>query len=41
LKTANLGFLIGYFIVIPFLILVTPYIIFKKRGSKFSTIYFT
>lgn len=40
LKTANPGFLIGLLMVLPFVILVTPFILFKKRGSKYAPVYF-
>lgn len=40
LQTANMGFVIGYFIVIPFVLFLSPYILLLKRGSKFSSLYF-
>ncbi len=40
LQTAHLGFLIGYLIVIPFILIVSPYILFKKRGNKYAPVYF-
>jgi apolipoprotein N-acyltransferase len=40
LQTANLGFLIGFIIVLPFLTLLTPYIYFLKRNCKWSALYF-
>lgn len=40
LQTANLGFLIGFVILIPFLALVSPYILLLKSGNKFASLYF-
>jgi len=40
LQTANLGFLIAFAIVLPFLLLVPFYILFKKKGNKYATLYF-
>jgi len=41
LQTANLSFILGLIIVlIPFLLLVPFYILFKKQNSKFSSLYF-
>lgn len=40
LKTANLGFLIGFLIVLPFVIFVSPFIFFIKRNNKFAPVYF-
>ncbi|GAB1451573.1 apolipoprotein N-acyltransferase [Draconibacterium sp.] len=40
LQTANMGFAIGYFIVLPFVIFLSPYIVSRKRGSNFSALYF-
>lgn len=40
LKTANLGFLIGFLIVLPYLLLISPFIVLKKRGSRYSSVYF-
>lgn len=40
LQTANLGFLIGFIIVLPFLVLLTPYVYFLKKGSKIAALYF-
>lgn len=40
LQIANLGFLIGFLIVLPFVILVSPYVLFKRRGNKFAAGYF-
>lgn len=40
LKAANLGFLIGILVVIPFLVLVPPYIFFIKRNKAFAPVYF-
>ncbi len=40
LQTANLGFLIGFIIVLPFLILLIPYVYFIKKGNKFAPLYF-
>lgn len=39
LQTANLGFLLGLALVLPFLVLV-PYILFKRKGNKKSALYF-
>jgi len=40
LKTANLGFLIGFIIVLPFVLLIHPFILLKKRNNKFAPVYF-
>ncbi len=40
LKTANLSFLIGLLIVIPYVLLISPYIILKKKGNRFTLVYF-
>lgn len=40
LKAANLGFLIGILVVIPFLVLVTPYIFFIKKNKALAPVYF-
>ena len=40
LQTANMGFLLGLLIVVPFVVLVSPYSLLKKRGSKFAPVYF-
>jgi len=40
LQTANLGFLIAFTIVLPFLLLVPFYILFKQKGHKFAALYF-
>lgn len=41
LQTANLSFILGLMIVlIPFLLIVPFYILFKKDGNKFSSLYF-
>lgn len=40
LETANLGFLIGLVVVIPFILLLAPYILLLKSGSKFAPLYF-
>ncbi|MDD4673203.1 MAG: apolipoprotein N-acyltransferase [Bacteroidales bacterium] len=40
LQTANLGFLIAFIIVLPFLLLVPFYILLKKKGNKFAMLYF-
>jgi apolipoprotein N-acyltransferase len=40
LQTANLGFLIGFVILIPFLLLLSPYILLLKSGNKFAYLYF-
>lgn len=40
LQTANLGFLIALAVVLPFVLLVPLYILFKKRGNRFSALYF-
>jgi apolipoprotein N-acyltransferase len=39
-QTANLGFLIGFLIVVPFVLLVSPFILFKKSGNRFAPVYF-
>lgn len=38
LQTANLGFLLGLALILPFLLLV-PYIQFKRKGNKISALY--
>lgn len=40
LQTANLGFILGFLIVLPYLIFISPYILLKKRGSRYSSVYF-
>lgn len=40
LKTAHLGFLLGYIGIAPFLVLVSPYIFLRKRNNKFAFVYF-
>lgn len=40
LKTAYWGFIIGYLLLIPFLLLLSPYILFKTRKSKLASVYF-
>lgn len=40
LQIAHLGFLIGFLIVLPFVILVSPYILFKRGKHKFAAVYF-
>ena len=40
LQTANLGFLIAFTIVLPFLLIVPFYILFKKKGNKYAALYF-
>ena len=40
LKTANPGFLIGLFLLLPFILLVSPYILFRRRGSSYASLYF-
>ncbi|MFP4449222.1 MAG: apolipoprotein N-acyltransferase [Bacteroidales bacterium] len=40
LQTANLGFLIAFTIVLPFILLVPFYILFKKTGNKYAALYF-
>lgn len=40
LQTAHLGFLIGFIIVLPYLLLISPYIYIKKRGNKYAPLYF-
>ncbi len=40
LQIAHLGFLIGFLIVLPYVILVSPYILFKRIGNKFAAVYF-
>jgi apolipoprotein N-acyltransferase len=40
LQAANLSYLIGLLIVTPFILLVSPFILFKKRGNKFAPVYF-
>jgi apolipoprotein N-acyltransferase len=40
LKTADLSFLIGLLIVIPYVLLISPYILLKKSDNKFAFIYF-
>lgn len=39
-RTANAGFLIGFLIVIPFVFILSPYILLRKWGSKAASIYF-
>lgn len=40
LKTANIGFLLGITIVLPFILLIAPYIFFNKRNSNSALVYF-
>ncbi|MEE4196943.1 MAG: apolipoprotein N-acyltransferase [Bacteroidales bacterium] len=40
LQTANLGFLIAFVIILPFLLLIPFYILFKKKGNKYAALYF-
>jgi len=40
LQSANLGFIIGVVVVIPFVILLVPYILFRKNGSRYAAAYF-
>jgi len=40
LQTANPGFLLAFTIVLPFLLLVPFYILFKKAGNKYASLYF-
>lgn len=40
LQTANMGFLLGLLIIVPFVVLVSPYILLKKRGNKCAFVYF-
>jgi len=40
LSAGNMGYLIALLIVVPFVLLVSPYILFKKRGNKFAPVYF-
>jgi apolipoprotein N-acyltransferase len=40
LETANLGFLIAFIIVLPFLLFVPLYILVKKKGHGISSLYF-
>jgi apolipoprotein N-acyltransferase len=40
LQTTYLVFLIGFLIVLPFILLLTPYIWLKKRESRYSAVYF-
>lgn len=40
LQTANLGFLLGLMIVLPFVITVSPFILFRKEGQKVAPVYF-
>jgi len=40
LKTANLGFLIGFLIVLPYIVLVAPYILLRQSWSKIAVLYF-
>lgn len=40
LQTANLGFLLGLMIVLPFVVTVSPFILFRKRGNKAAPVYF-
>jgi len=41
LQTTWLIYLIGFLIVLPYLLLLTPYIILQKRGSRLAPAYFT
>ncbi|HKM93518.1 MAG TPA: apolipoprotein N-acyltransferase [Prolixibacteraceae bacterium] len=40
LEAANLGFLIGFVLVIPFLLLLSPYVLFLKKQRKLAPVYF-
>lgn len=39
-RTANLGFLVGFLIVLPYIIFVTPYILLKKNKNRLASVYF-
>lgn len=40
LKTANLGFLLGILIIVPFLLLLSPYILLLKNNKKIAPLFF-
>jgi apolipoprotein N-acyltransferase len=40
LQTANMGFVIAFVLVLPFVIIVPFYALFKKKGNKFSSLFF-
>jgi apolipoprotein N-acyltransferase len=40
LQIAHLGFLIGFLIVLPYVILISPFILLLKKGNKFTPVYF-
>lgn len=40
LKTANLGFLLGIIIIVPFLLLLSPYILLLKNNKKIAPLFF-
>lgn len=40
LQTAHWGFLIGFLIIVPHLLILSPYILFRKSGSRFAPLYF-
>lgn len=40
LQTANLSFLLGLVLVLPFVLLVPFYILFKMNGNKYAALYF-
>jgi apolipoprotein N-acyltransferase len=39
-RTANLGFLFGIILVVPFLVLISPYILFLNKSKKIAPLYF-
>lgn len=40
LQTANMAFLIGLLILVPFIVLLLPYVLLKKRAYKYASVYF-
>lgn len=40
IETANLGFLIAFIVLLPYALIIACYILFKKKSSHFSALYF-
>lgn len=40
IQIANFGFLLGFLIVVPFILLIPPFIILRKKNSKYAFLYF-
>ncbi|WP_319501937.1 apolipoprotein N-acyltransferase [uncultured Draconibacterium sp.] len=40
LQTANMGFLLGLLLIVPFVVLISPYILFKKNEAQYALLYF-